>query len=494
MTPDLNSLPTHLETPLLQRALDSSPIPFAIAGPDGRLTAFNRALHLWSGHAPDELVDCRLVDLVDQDERESVDGFLKNCRETVSFELMPNVAFRKKTGVVARTLLFGTPIRSSAGDLDGMTLQILDIEEPAQAFDRLESADEFHQLMVDASPDLIFVKDEEFRIVRANLAFLGLYPEQTRDEILGTTTVESYQPEDAQAFLEQDRIAFDEGRSEIDERILLPDGRDRLLHTTKVRFEDGEGQRFILCTARDVTEREELIEQLRQSNADLDQFAYVASHDLRSPLQAIAKIANWIEEDCVDLLPEESKKHFGLLKSRVGRLDRLLEDILIYSRVGRHDDPPESIDLQRTIEDIGRLVDLPSGFRVEAPSVSLLLPRTALELILRNVISNSIKHHHLDEGLITVDVTRAERSNRMTITDDGPGIPPQYHAKAMHMFETLRPRDEVEGSGMGLALARRAAMSFGGSLSIDPDCQRGTRIVLDWTTPTTPAKKTDEPR
>lgn len=483
MQSDPTKLPSQLDTPLLQRALDSSPIPFAVADASGRLEAFNRALPLWSIYPPQSLLGRQLVEFIASTDRDRVEQFLHACRATAGFELIHNVAFHKGDDHDARILLFGTPIRDAEGGLDGLTLQLLDVEEPARAFDRLESADEFHHLMVDASPDLMFVKDEQFRIVRANAAFFALYPDRTPDEILGSTTIEDYRPEDAEVFLEQDRIAFERGRSRADELILLPDGRERLLRSTKTRFEDGAGNRFILCMSHDVTERESLIEELRQSNADLDQFAYVASHDLRSPLQAIAKIANWIEEDCGEILPKESQEHFELLKSRVARLDRLLEDILTYSRVGRHGDQPEKLDLREVVADTCRLLELPPAFRVDVQPADLHLPRAALQVILRNTISNSVKHHHDDCGVIRIEASSAKRRNRLTITDDGPGIPIEYHDKAMNMFETLQPRDEVEGSGMGLALARRAATSFGGTLNIDPHSEAGTRIVLEWGQP-----------
>lgn len=118
----------------------------------------------------------------------------------------------------------------------------------------IEESKNFLQLVQDSIPDLIFVKDEQFRIVRANPAFLAVYPEPVRDSIVGTTTLESYDDDEAEAFLVQDKLALKNGSSEIEETIQFPDGKKRTLHTKKIRFTDSQNKRFILGVGRDITE------------------------------------------------------------------------------------------------------------------------------------------------------------------------------------------------------------------------------------------------
>lgn len=110
----------------------------------------------------------------------------------------------------------------------------------------IEESKNFMQLVQDSIPDLIFVKDDNFRIVRANPAFLNLYPKPTRDSVIGTTTLESYDEAEAEAFLQQDKLALKEGKSEIEETIHFPDGKKRTLYTKKIRFQDREKNRFVL--------------------------------------------------------------------------------------------------------------------------------------------------------------------------------------------------------------------------------------------------------
>ena len=220
--------------------------------------------------------------------------------------------------------------------------------------------------------------------------------------------------------------------------------------------------------------------QLERSNQELDQFAYVASHDLKSPLNAIEKLTGWIQEDCGNILPETSKPHLELLKGRVKRMAKLLDDLLMYSRVGRVEYTATEVNLAAMCEDIFNLLNVPSGFEIKAEDKPLLLPPVPFELVLRNLISNAIKHHDKDKGLIEISVEEKNSYYVIQVKDDGPGIPEKLHAKALEMFQTLKPRDEVEGSGMGLALCKKTVEFYGGSLEIQSDGRCGTVIFFSW--------------
>lgn len=222
---------------------------------------------------------------------------------------------------------------------------------------------------------------------------------------------------------------------------------------------------------------------LEKSNRDLEQFAYVASHDLKSPLNAIDKLVSWIEEDMDGRIPAASKKHFELLRVRTNRMSRLLDDLLNYARVARFDYEIESVNLKAVAEDNFGLLDRPQNFRIEAEDADLCLPRIPLELVLRNLISNAVKHHDRDAGVIRIALAEDPDYYRIRVADDGPGIPAAMHQRALEMFQTLQSRDRVEGSGMGLAMSKRVVEHYGGSLDIESDGKRGTTIILNWKKP-----------
>ena len=246
---------------------------------------------------------------------------------------------------------------------------------------------------------------------------------------------------------------------------------------------DAQGQPLrVVGLCRDVTDQVAAEQGLRGANKELDEFTYVASHDLRAPLRAIDNLAQWIEEDAAEHLPEGSRKHLDKLKQRVRRMERLLDDILQFSRAGRMTHPPESIDLESLVAEVIQTVAPPPGFevRIEGPLPTIHSPRSPLEQVFLNLLSNAIKHHDRDHGEVVVSVKESPMLVEMVVKDDGPGIPPELREKAFQMFETLKPRDHVEGSGIGLAVVRKLIQSMGGRIWIESEPDRGTAFHFTW--------------
>lgn len=221
--------------------------------------------------------------------------------------------------------------------------------------------------------------------------------------------------------------------------------------------------------------------ELEQANRNLEDFAYIASHDLRAPLTSVAQLVSAIEEDLPDQLEETSVDYLAMVKSRVERMQTMLEDILAYSRAGRIDSPPEQVDCNALLSEIATWVAPPAGLSITAATElpTLTIEKSVLEQIFLNLISNAIKHHDRSEGTVSVSYERTPDSHEFTFRDDGPGIPPHYHERITKMFQTLKSRDEVEGSGIGLAIVQKLVHSKGGSLAIrSPLNGRGSAFIV----------------
>ncbi len=243
-----------------------------------------------------------------------------------------------------------------------------------------------------------------------------------------------------------------------------------------------------MAVIRDVTERERHqalsaahAREAARSEA-LSQFAYVASHDLRQPLRAIDNLAQWIEEDLGDALQGSAKQHLELLRARARRMDLLLSDLLEYSRVGRKEAKVEHVDAGELIAGVIDMLSPPSGFVVDVQSAMPRFDtaRSPLERVLLNLVGNAIKHHDQDVGRIEIACEDAGECFRFTVRDDGPGIPMKFRERAFEMFQTLERRDEVEGSGMGLALIKRIVASAGGQITLTDNAPRGCLFRFTW--------------
>ncbi|WP_421707170.1 sensor histidine kinase [Algihabitans sp.] len=223
---------------------------------------------------------------------------------------------------------------------------------------------------------------------------------------------------------------------------------------------------------------------LRRSNAELEQFAYVASHDLKAPLRGIANLAAWIEKDAAETMSEDAKQYLTLLQGRTERMGRLLDDLLQYSRAGREKAEVRLLDLNSTLPDLFRMTAAPDGFRLEIPEPlpSLTTAYLPLEQVFLNLIGNAVKHHDQDSGCIRITAVSRGSFYEFLVRDDGPGIAAQFHEKVFAMFQALKSRDDVEGSGMGLAIVRKLIESAGGKIAIEsnPETARGTAFRFTW--------------
>lgn len=226
--------------------------------------------------------------------------------------------------------------------------------------------------------------------------------------------------------------------------------------------------------------------RLEKKNTELDQFAYITSHDLKSPLRAINNLSEWIEEDMGEQLSSESKGYFKLMRSRIFRLEELINSLLKYSRAGKIGDKKEKINTLDTVFNILRRINPPPHHAVYFDESLPEIPayRKDIEDIFYELISNSIKYNKGREPItnITYMMLPDDDACQFCIADNGPGIAPEFHEKIFTIFQTLEARDKLESIGAGLAIVKKIVEENNGRVWVESDGIKGSRFYFTWPT------------
>jgi signal transduction histidine kinase len=316
-------------------------------------------------------------------------------------------------------------------------------------------------------------KNDEQRQAIEMIAFKSAMtvPLITRSQVFGAITLVW---SDSDRHYDQADLEFVE---ELARRAAIAIDHARLFGESQQRAEDF---RQLSETLEQVVD--ERTKELRRSNQDLDQFAYIASHDLKAPLRAIDHLSTWVLEDVGHLLPDRSHEHLEKMRSRIKRMEGLLDDLLTYSRAGRFRGDATNVNTSEVVDRVIETVTPPEGFRIEVKGSLPTLHTYAapLETVLRNLVSNAIKHHDKPQGKIEISAKVKGDFIEFSVADDGPGIDPAFHDRIFQMFQTLRPRDQVEGSGIGLAVVEKIISNVGGTIRLESAPNKGATFIFTW--------------
>ena len=463
---------------------------------DGRIVAWNRGAEKLFGYASEDAVGKNIRMIVPSDLYPQEDDILARVANGESVEISKTTRLRSD-GRSVDVALSISPIRDAQGKIIGATKIARDLAVLRRAERRFEQ-------IVDSAPYAIVMTGRDGKIALTNRQTELVFG-YSGGELLGSQ-VEMLIPEELRDRHAELRSAFFTVPSER----AMGFGRDLNARRkngtlfpvevglTPVETEDGL---MTVVTIVDISIRKEAerqtkrfsemleeqvrirTEELNTANYELEQFAYVASHDLRAPLRVIDNSSRWLEEDLAEHLTDDMRDSMRLMRSRIDRMDKFLDDLLEYSRiVSRKNITNEVVTGKELIDDVLSMAAPPAGFTVKATATleKIELNRMPLQQIFLNLVGNALKHHDRNSGKITIDVEESDGRLLFTVEDDGPGIPEKFASQIFDMFYTLRPRDQIEGSGMGLAIVRKHIKQAGGDIWLEQQTGRGARFKFTW--------------
>ncbi|MGN6669246.1 MAG: sensor histidine kinase [Trinickia sp.] len=245
--------------------------------------------------------------------------------------------------------------------------------------------------------------------------------------------------------------------------------------------------RMFTAMVRDITERKEsegrrraLMQEITAANEELTNFAYVVSHDLKAPLRGIASLADWLSQDYADKFDAQGREHMRLLIRRVHRMSALIDGILEYSRAGRIKETSTRLDMNALMREIVDLLAPPPTIQilVATPLPTLIADKTRIQQVLQNLLSNSIKYMDKPAGQVRVDCVDEEDALVFSVSDNGPGIEQRHFERIFQLFQTLAPRDQVESTGVGLALVKKIVEMYGGRVWVESEVGTGSTFFF----------------
>lgn len=337
--------------------------------------------------------------------------------------------------------------------------QQIRIHQFYQIFKRLEA-------FANHTPFLWYIKDtKDLKFKWVNKAFYNVFGK----DVIGKT-VRDLLPIEADALqMEQHSRAVIESKLPFHsiEKVKIDDIVNHWLSYKFLISDDEIGGKFV-----DLTEQKTLEEKLRRSNNDLMKFAYVASHDLKSPLRGITNLSSWIEEDLKEGL--DVSDHVKKINRKILVMENLIDGLLEYSKLGNENIAKETVDLNEIIPTISNRVQFD-----QLPKISGVKVR--IHQIFSNLIENALKHHHdLPNAEIKIGFQEDKKFYTFSLEDNGPGIEPQYFDKIFEIFQTLKPKDKTDSTGMGLTIVKKIVEQ-------NKDCSvwlesspKGTTFYFNW--------------
>lgn len=221
--------------------------------------------------------------------------------------------------------------------------------------------------------------------------------------------------------------------------------------------------------------------ELTKKNNELDQFAYVVSHDLKAPLRGISNIISWIEEDHEHELTPDIRINLSLIKGRTERLENMINGLLEYARIGKVKKSMEEIDTMQLLYELSQLL-VPANFRIEIQDniPPIIGEKFRVEQVFSNLISNAVKYNKKEHPLITISSRDLPGFYEFSVSDNGPGIEREYFDKIFVIFQTLKERDAFESTGVGLAIVKKIIEDNKGNIKVESEPGKGATFTFTW--------------
>ena len=367
--------------------------------------------------------------------------------------------------------------------------------------DKLQDEEEKSIRLLDESKSNIYKTDLDGKITYINPSFISLLEVSGPNEFLGQHFLPDrfwFDLKDKERFLQELRSGSIESRE-----LTLKTANGNKLYVTifpsynkdvhgEINGSHGvvyditaKKELVALRNAEEELERlnkdlESAVRELKQANEELQEFAHVTAHDLKTPLRAIGTLAGWLLKDYADKFDEQGKKKVGMLFTRARQMNALIDDILRYSRVGHDITKKQRVDLNAVLSEVIAGIDPPENIEITIESEMPVLKCEKVHIIqiFQNLLSNAIKYMDKPSGQIKIGCAEQDAFWRFSVIDNGCGIERKHYERIFKLFQTLSPCDGVENTGIGLSIVKKIVELNDGSVSVESEVGKGSTFIF----------------
>ncbi len=433
-------------------------------------------LHRLYGTSPDgfEASYQAFLDRVHPDDRQRVEAAIAHAYETGEpFRFDHRVV--RPDGEVLVLLAHGEVTTDDEGKPVSMTGTAQDVTAQRQA----EEGEQRFAAIVAQSEDAIIAKDRDGILTQWNQGAERLYGYSSEEALGRPLSMLIPREKAAEEWTVLSGVLEGHPMERYETTRLHKDGRRVAVWVSMSPLRDADGTIIgASSVSRDVGRLKRAQEELERQNAELEQFAYVASHDLQEPLRSISGFVQLLDRRYSGQLDDDADRFIGFVVAGVDRMQALIDDLLAYSRAGRSEHQRQPVDARDVVAGAVALLDASvkeSGAIVEVDELPVVqADRGALRQVFQNLISNALKFNQSDQPRIEVSAVQTEEGWRFSVADNGIGITADHSERIFRMFQRLHARDEYSGTGIGLAICKRVVERHGGRIWCEPRAGGGT--------------------
>jgi PAS domain S-box-containing protein len=469
-------------------AFEGAAVGLVLASPDGTVLRANRALCELTGWPEEELAGRRFDELVHPDERGADDAALEAMLSGRTQRLASERRFLVADGGTRFVRINLSLIRTPEDKPLHFVGQIEDVTERRRMIEALTLSEARYKGLIAHLPDsTIHLFDHELRLLLSEgerMRVHGYDPQELEGRLLRDVV-----PPEAYERLAPEYRAALAGETRSFDLDSLDGNAAYWVQIAPLRDDVG---RIIggMAIARDITARrhaelalEQRAGELERSNAELEQFAYVASHDLSEPLRMVSSYLQLLRRRYHGRLDADADQFIDFAVDGAGRMRDLIDDLLTYSRAGRGDGPPEPVDsralVEHVVESLRTVEDAREAHFTLGDLPTVVGDRHQLGQLFQNLIGNAVKF--VPEDRVPEIAVRAERDGarwRFEVADNGIGMEPAHAERIFRMFQRLHTRDEYPGTGIGLAIAKKVVERHDGTIWAEPRPEGGSRFCF----------------